>query len=176
MPRGGPTAALVAHFLFFTVANVLVLNSTDSPHISPRGVSPSGEKMKAVPPATPEELARLRGLVQAAWTRLQRGDLDTHCRVRAALRRSQEEYEQARDDLHQDAGNIVVIADDGITLCFEEAVPEAEEHDPNRMAERTDGSGEPRRPLRDCALPSGSSPSPRRSSSRWSADLDVLVA
>ena len=67
--------------------------------------------MKAVPPATPEELARMRGLVQAAWTRLQRSDLDT-----AESSAAQEEYEQARDDLH-DAGNTVVIADDGITLC-----------------------------------------------------------
>ena len=58
--------------------------------------------MKAVPPATPEELARLRGLVQAAWTRLQRSDLDTDEQSSAA----QEEYEQARDDL-QDAGILV---------------------------------------------------------------------
>ena len=58
--------------------------------------------MKVVPPATPEELARLRGLVQAAWTRLQRSDLDTPAESSAA----QEEYEQARDDL-QDAGILV---------------------------------------------------------------------
>ena len=98
--------------------------------------------MKAVTPATPEELARLRGLVQAAWTRLQRSDLDTDESSAA-----QEEYEQARDDL-QDAGNIVVIADDGITLGFEEAEPEAEEYDPDRMIEPIDGSCDPR-PLRE---------------------------
>ena len=87
------TSSGVAHFLFFTVANALVLNSTDTPHISPR-------------------VARLRGLAQAAWTaRLQRSDLDT-----AESSAAQEEYEQARDDL-QDAGSTVVIADDGITLC-----------------------------------------------------------
>ena len=109
VPRGGPTAALTSLSTFFTVANVLVLISTDTPHISPGRVPPSGGRMKAVPKMAPEELDRLRGLARAAWARLHRGDLGS-----AEHAAAQEEYERARDDLH-DAGYLIVIGADDLS-------------------------------------------------------------
>ena len=78
--------------------------------------------MKAVPKMAPEELDRLRGLARAAWARLHREDLGS-----AEHAAAQEEYERARDDLH-DAGYLIVIGADDSTIDFEREEGEEAEY------------------------------------------------
>ena len=94
--------------------------------------------MKAVPKMAPEELDRLRGLARAAWARLQREDLDSTEHAAA-----QEEYERARDDLH-DVGCLIVIGADDCTIDFELEECEPEEYNPDMLVESIDPSREPR--------------------------------
>ena len=96
--------------------------------------------MKTTPTAAAKGLDRVRGLVRAAWSRLQRDDLGNEESAAAQL-----EYEHALDDL-QGYGLRVVILDDQ-TLVFADEDSSDDEYDPELLVESMDGSGDPR-PLR----------------------------
>ena len=81
--------------------------------------------MKTTPTAAAKGLDRARGLVRAAWSRLQRDDLGDEANAAA-----QREYAQAREDLH-DYGVTIEISEDA-TLSFVDEDPVEEDYDPER--------------------------------------------